>query len=177
MRLVLASTNDFQFCERLYNDYDSDMIYRSFDAGESLGKAGTLSIEYFFDEETLAQISEELKLTQEKFNSEIEKDYNRFFIIYDENTPIGYFDLSLCYPNKPSKRKDVTNRWKLRFMCMTENNRSYETFSEAIRLLSKEKLMDEIDVCVIYESTASWFVRAGFEKIGAAGFYRRKKSS
>lgn len=172
MRLSLATKSDFAFCKKLYDDNETDMIYRREDIAEE--QESDSSIEDFCDEETLAQIVEEFELTQEKFEERLTKDYERTFVIYDDaNKQIGFFYLFLLYHNNPSKSKEVTNRWKLADMCLIKSAQKAKIFRESLNLLLQD--CDEIDVCTCVEKRISQFLKAGFGPQGTKFYLRKRK--
>ena len=175
MRLALATLADFDFCKELYGNCDYDMIYRKPLREEKSANAKNPSTENFLDG-IIAMNSEMTTITKEQFEDQINKKYNRIFIIYDDSEDkIGYFSLTLIHPNTPRKRCSTVNRWKLEFMFL--KNSSFENFKEAIFLLSKEKYMDIVEVAIVYDETIQLFMKIGFEKLDEGYLRKTNKRS
>lgn len=175
MRLALATLDDFDFCKELYGISSYDMIYRKSLSEEKSSDAKNPLAENFFDG-IIAMTSEKISFTKAKFENQINKKYNRLFIIYDNsNNPIGYFSLTLIFPNRPERRGNNSNRWKLEFMFLKNTN--FEFFIEALNLLFKEKYMDIIEVAIVYDETIKLFMQAGFEIVNEGYLRKRNKRS
>lgn len=179
MKLRLATNNDFCFCKTIRNIYEADMLYhRRSQVEVKKEPVNERKIEDYIDAETLARIEEDWKLTKEKFEAALTKNYERVFIICDDNNQrIGYFFLFLIEPYKPIKRKGTINRWKLAEMYLLEDRQDFSIFHEAIELLLKQELIQVIDVCIPYEEETDRFERAGFEPTGKVlkSFLRKKR--
>lgn len=177
MRLTLATNSDFDFCKRLRDIYEADVLYHRRNQVEVEAEpADVCKIEEYIDAETLAKIEEDWRLTKEKFEASLTKNYERVFIIYDDNNQsIGFFFLFLIEPYKPIKRKGTINRWKLAEMFLLEEKQTFDIFNEAIELLLKQEFIQVVDVCIPYEENMEQFIKAGFGHDNLGKFFLRKK--
>lgn len=176
LNLRLATLTDYSFYEKLYKASYCDMIYyrRSRKRVKENQAASGSPWQNFVDEETLAQIEEAMRPTLDKFEAQIEAEYNRIFIILDGDTPIGIFDLSLANRDKPTPRKGSMNRWKMHDFWLVKKYQVKDIAETLLDLLMQERFMDEIDVAIPDKENAKIFLRTCYEDIGGL-FYRRKK--
>lgn len=174
MKLRLATNSDFSFYKKLFDTDECDMLYYRRSKVGVEEEASISSWNYYFDEETLAQIEEEMRLTKVKFVAQLREEYNRTFIVLNGERRIGFIYLSISNKNKPSIRKNSINIWKMHDFCLEEQYQGRA--KEVLDLLMKEKFMDEISVCMIDEENIKTFLEAGYKSTGG-GFYHRKSSS